>query len=272
MKKLVFLSVFLIISAYCFSVSAQDLTVDEIIGKANLVSYYQGKDGRAQVTMTIVDDKGQERNREFTILRMDMPNPKDENDTAYTGDQKFYVYFHRPADVNKMAFLVHKHTDSPDDRWLYLPALNLVKRISSADKRTSFVGSHFYYEDVSGRNINADRHELVETSKDFYVIRSTPKEKDMVEFAYFKSWIHKKTFVVIQTSYYDGKDKEYRRYKAEKYEEIEGFPTVTRSKMSDMRTGGHTVIDYTQVRYNVGTDESIFTERYLKRPPYKYLR
>jgi hypothetical protein len=266
MKKIVFSVMAAML--LCGMAFAQEPTVDEIISKANLVSYYQGKDGRAQVKMTITDAGGQSRNREFTILRWDKPGP----DETFCEDQKFYVYFHRPADVNKMAFLVYKHLDKDDDRWLFLPALNLVKRISSADKRTSFVGSHFYYEDVSGRNIKADTHELAETTNDFYVIKSTPKDSKSVEFAYFKSWIHRKTFVVIQTSYYDAQDKEFRQYKAEEYKEIQGYPTIIKSKMTDLRTNGYTVIDYSDVKYDVGVEEDIFSERYLKRPPYKYLK
>lgn len=269
MKKIV-IGIFAMMLAGTLAASAQEPqpTVDDIVNRANLVSYYQGKDGRAQVNMSIVDDKGQTRNREFTILRWDKPGA----DETFCEDQKFYVYFHRPADVNKMAFLVHKHVDRDDDRWLFLPAMDLVKRISSGDKRTSFVGSHFHYEDVSGRNIKADTHELVETNKDFHVVKSTPKDPKSVAFSYSKSWIHRKTFVVIQTSYYDGQGKEFRQYKAESYKEIQGYPTITKSKMSDLRTKGHTVIDYSDVKYDTGVEEDIFSERYLKRPPYKYLR
>jgi len=133
---------------------AQDLSVDEIVEKSNQVAYYQGKDGRSDVSMVIKDKQGQERTREFTILRWDAPG-EGEGD-AYCGDQKFYVYFQRPADVNKMVFMVWKRVNREDDRWLYLPALDLVKRIAAADKRTSFAGSDFFYEDVSGRNIEED--------------------------------------------------------------------------------------------------------------------
>ena len=144
-----------------------ETSVDTIINKANQTAYYQGNDGRASVSMTITDNQGREREREFTILRWDQPGDK--------GDQKFYIYFQRPADVNKMVFMVWKHVDKDDDRWLYLPALDLVKRISATEKRTSFVGSDFFYEDVSGRNLDEDTHELVETSKNFYVLKNTPK-------------------------------------------------------------------------------------------------
>ncbi len=269
MKKKMLTVIAVVLAMACSAFAGEKkLTVDEIIDKANLVSYYQGKAGRAQVKMTITDARGGQRNREFTILRWDRPG----DDETFCEDQKFYVYFHRPADVNKMVFLVHKYVRKDDDRWLFLPALNLVKRISSADKRTSFVGSHFYYEDVSGRNITDDTHELVETNDQFYVVKSTPKDPGSVEFASFKSWIHRKTFVVIQTSYHDAGGKEFRQYKAESYKSIQDYPTITKSRMTDLRTKEHTVIDYSDVKYDVGVEEDIFTERYLKRPPYKYLR
>ncbi len=246
-------------------------SVDEIVAKTNRVSYYQGADGRAQVSMKIVDDQGRERQRQMTILRRDVPKDGQAGD-EHCGDQQFYVYFHRPADVNKMAFLVHKHLARDDDRWLYLPALDLVKRISAADKRTSFVGSHFYYEDVSGRHIDDDTHELVETTDNYYVLKNTPKEPKTVEFAYFKMWIHRKTFLVVKTEYYDGQDKKYRAYEAKKVDTIQGFPTVTQARMTDHRTGGFTDLEYKDVKYDVGLPEEIFTERYLRRAPREFLR
>ncbi|NIQ95492.1 MAG: outer membrane lipoprotein-sorting protein, partial [Desulfuromonadales bacterium] len=154
---------------------AAALSADEIVAKANQASYYAGKDGKADVKMTITDGSGGSRSREFTILRINLEN----------GDQKFYVYFRAPADVYKMAYLVWKNVGSSDDRWLWLPALNLKKRIAPGDKRTSFVGSDFLYEDVSGRGIDEDNHELVEETADAYVIRSTPKRPEEVEFAWY---------------------------------------------------------------------------------------
>jgi hypothetical protein len=255
-------------------------SVEEIVNRANYVSYYQGHDGRAQVKMSIVSSGGQERNREFTILRRDaMKSDRDERvdveqekKEQHTGEQKFYVYFHRPADVNKMVFLVWKHLGKDDDRWLYLPALDLVKRISAADKRSSFAGSHFVYEDVSGRNVDLDVHELVEVSDNYFVLKNTPRDDTYVEFAYYKMWIHRGTFVVVQTSYYNERGQEYRRYKAEQVQTIDGYPTVTKSRMSDLANDEHTVMEYSAVKYNLGVPESIFTERYLRRAPYKYLR
>jgi outer membrane lipoprotein-sorting protein len=253
--------------------AAEDLSVQKIVNNTNRVAYYQGKDGRAKVFMLITDSQGRKRQRQFTILRWDQRRPSEKHTgDQYAGNQKYYVYFNRPADVNKMVFMVWKHVDRDDDRWLYLPALDLVKRIASREKRTSFVGSHFLYEDVSGRTIDADVHELIKTTENYYVLKNTPKEPETVEFAYFTMWIHRKTFVPIKTEYYNDRNEKYRVYEALKVDTIQGYPTVTKARMKDLRTGGETVLQYRDVRYDIDLPEDVFTERYLRRAPAQYLR
>jgi outer membrane lipoprotein-sorting protein len=248
----------LLVSLFAFAAVAAEPTVEEIVQKANQVSYYAGKDGRAEVNMTIKDDKGGTRTRRFAILRLD----------GQDGDQKFYVYFKEPADVRAMAYLVWKHAgDKDDDRWLWLPALNLQKRVAPGDKRTSFVGSDFLYEDVSGRDLSEDTHELTETTDQFYVIRNTPKDPDSVEFSYYIVQIDKQTFLPRKAEYYDKNGKLYRRVEATKVETIQGYPTVIESVASDLRAGTSTTNVFSDVEYDIGLNDRIFSERFLRRPP-----
>jgi hypothetical protein len=247
-------------------------SVEEIVHRANLVSYFQGHDGQAQVSMTITDKQNRTRERQLTILRRDIPGSDAIDGAAYRGEQKYYIYFRRPADVSKMVLLVWKYLDRDDDRWLYLPALDLVKRIAAADKRTSFVGSDFFYEDVSGRNIDLDTHELIDTTANYYVLRNTPKDAGAVEFAYYDMYVHKGTFLPVRIEYYNRKSEKYRVYEALQVEKIQGYPTVTKSRMANLQTGSSTVLTYTGVRYDVGLPDDIFTERFLRRAPREYLR
>ena len=234
-------------------------SVDEIVNKANLAAYYQGADGKAKVKMTITDKKGQQRFREFIILRKDVKDG---------GDQKYYVYFLKPADVRKMVFMVHKHTDpkTDDDRWLYLPGLDLVKRIAAGDKRTSFVGSDFLYEDVSGRSLAEDTHELIKTTDDLFTIKNVPRQPDTVEFSYYNVSIDRKTYIPMKMECYDKKGKLYRIIESKKIETIQDFPTVVKSVVSDLNTGGKTEMEFTDVKYDIKLSD-IFTERYLRKPP-----
>ena len=94
----------------------------EIVARANQASYYPGKDGRAEVKMTITDKSGSSRSREFTILRINLAKE----------NQKFYVYFKAPADVYKMAYLVWKNVGGSDDRWLWFGTNNGAAHIDPA--------------------------------------------------------------------------------------------------------------------------------------------
>ena len=241
------------------AIASEPVDVEAIVQKANDASYYAGKDGQATVKMSLSDG----RSREFNILRL--------NDKG-TKNQKFYVFFAAPSDVRGMSYLVHKNPTGDDDRWLFLPALNLVKRIAPGDKRTSFVGSDFLYEDVSGRALTEDVHELVETTEKEYVVKNTPKKPDTVEFASYTVWIDKQTFLPTKAEYLDKNGKLSRRVAATKVATVQGHPTVMESVAEDLTAGSKTVNTFLDVKYDIGLKDRIFTERFLRRPPREVTR
>ena len=244
------------------NVFAQQLSADEIIERANQAAYYAGADGQANVKMTITAKDGITRVREFALLRLNEAN----------GDQKFYTYFKAPADVYKMAYLVWKNLADNDDRWLWLPALNLKKRIAPGDKRTSFVGSDFVYEDVSGRSPKEDRHRLIERTDDYYVIENEPVDPSSVEFSRYTVQIDATTFLPMLAQYYDRSGQLYRKVEALEVVDVQGYPTVTVAQASDLVSGSVTRNEFSQVRYDLGLKAKIFTERFLRRPPREVTR
>jgi hypothetical protein len=247
------------------SVARADALTDvaEIVERANLAAYYAGDDGRSEARMVIEDAQGRRQLRQFTVLR---------RNHAPGGNQDFLVFFSRPSDVRGTVFLVGKQLQRDDDRWLYLPGLDLVRRISAGDKRTSFVGSHFFYEDVSGRNPAEDNHRLVETTATHYVVESTPKAPRSVEFARYVTQVDRETFLPTKTEYYDGRDRIYRVMEVLGVEQIGGHPTVTRSRISDPIDNASTLMEFRYTEYDVGLPPEIFSERSLRTPPVDWLR
>jgi len=219
--------------------------------------------------MLIVDEQGRKQMRQFTILRKDVPNEAG----ADTGDQRMLVFFSRPTEVEGTVFRVEKHAalSSDDDRWLYLPALDLVKRIAAGDKRTSFVGSHFFYEDVSGRATAQDSFELLEQTQTHYRLKATPKDTVLVEFSHYVVEIDKDTYLPTLINFYKG-DNNYRRVEAVTIETIQGNPTVVRSKVTDLASGGYTLMEFRGIEYDIGLPDSIFSERSLRVPPQRYIK
>jgi hypothetical protein len=261
---------FLLIIGTC-QASASTPSLDEILSRTEHTAYYLGKDGSARVKMIITDSQGRERKRRFAILRWDeQPDGQDYSDPA--GDQKYYLHINYPSDLRNTVLLVWKHPGGDDDRWLYLPGLDLAKRIAASDKRTSFLGSDFLYEDISGRGIGADTHQLVDTTNDYFVLRSVPREPGTVEFSEYTMWIHRQTFLPVKVEYLDRQGKKYRTYDALEVETIQGYPTVTRSRMRDMVLKQESIMEFSRVKYDRDLPEDIFSERYLRNPPHELLR
>lgn len=247
-------------------VCAQGIDATEIMKKSHLAYFYAGDDGVSEVVMKIVDKKGRERIREFIMLRLD------ESDG---GNQMYFTYFKRPSDVARMTFMVHKNPNGNDARWIYLPSVDLIKPISADDKNSSFFGSDFTYEDVSGRHWSEDQHTLVHDStmdgKEVHVIESIPVEP-YKGFARRVSYIDTETMLPLREDYFDKKDRLARRFLAEKIEDIDGIMTITRRSMENVKKGRKTFIEFTNISYNQGVTADLFTERYLKNPPRKYFK
>ncbi len=269
-KKLIAASFLFLVTGSAFAEESQKIpAVDEIVKKANHMSLYQGTDSSGRVSILITDKQGRTRKREFSILRKDAEG----DDQA----QKYFSVFHEPADVRKMVFMVHKHSDpgKEDDRWLYMPGLDLVKRIAGSDKRTSFTGSDFLYEDISGRNPSEDTHELISTSDQHYILKNKPRNAENVEFEYYLAYIDKKSFLPLKIEYFKKNNRLYRVIESVKISEIEAdengrkviYATVTESVAKDLETGSKSEMTFSEIRFNTGLSDDIFTERYLRRPP-----
>lgn len=241
-----------------------EMSAEDIMKQAHLGLYYAGDDGRAVVDMELVDKNGRTRTRKFTMLRLDIEDG---------GAQKYYTYFTEPSDVRRTCFMVWKDPEKDDARWIYVPALDLVKRISANDKASSFVGSDFSYEDVSGRHWSDDTHRLLRTEekdgRKYYVIESVPKADDA--FAKKITWVSADLMLPEREEYYDDKGELTRVFEAEEIKEIDGIQTVTKRKMTNVKKEHSTIVEFSNVEYNIGLDEDLFTERYLKAPPQKFI-
>src|SRR3990167_4400276 len=201
----------------------------DIIKKSQDAFFSQGKDMKARVNMTLVSKSGQQRLRELTMLRKNGAN----------GEQKYFMYFHNPGDVRGTSFMVYKYPGKDDDRWIFIPSINLVNRIAAKDSRSSFVGSDFTYEDVSGRDIEADNHKYIREEsikeKPCHVIESTPKNP--TEYIKKISWVDKATYLPIKDEYYDVQGSLYRVFTADKIEVVGGLSTITKRSMANIKNG-----------------------------------
>lgn len=258
-------TLFILFLASALNLNAQtDLSVQEIVDKTYEVYKYLGDDKIATAHMDIKDKNGKiVMERDLLLLR------KNEKGTL---KQKWYAYFNKPADIRKMVFMAWKNPEKDDNRWLFLPAMDLVKRLSGSDKRSSFAGSQFVYEDVTGRNPALDQHELVTADGDFFEIKSTPIKTSGLEFSYYYTYVNKENFIPMKRVFYDENGESHRVFKTEAFETIQDYHTITSFSMTNVQTGASTFTTYTDIYYNVGIEDKLFSEAYLRRTPRKWMQ
>ena len=102
------------------------------------------------------------------------------------------------------------------------------------------------------------------------MIKSTPKAQD-VDYSYKVSWIDKNNFLPLKEEYYDKKGELSKVFTAEEIMDIKGFPTVTKRMMKNLLSGHRTEVAFTKTDYNIGIEDSLFSERFLKQPPKKWI-
>ena len=250
------------------SYGQEDLPADEMVRKSQQAFFYAGDDMKAKVLMRLISKGGKERIREMTMLR---------KDTQEGGDQKYFMHFSKPADVRNMTFMVQKYPQKDDDRWLYIPAIKMVRRIAANDKRSSFVGSDFTYEDLSGRDIEEDDHTLLQKEetlggKACFVIESVPKSSGGAEWSRKISYIDKASFIPLKEEYYDPRGELLRTFTADEIKEVQGFPTIVKRTMQNVSSGHRTEVTFGAVQYNLGLPETLFSERSLRNVPMRWIR
>lgn len=219
----------------------------------------------AKTTMTLISIKrGREKKRVREITRYQR------NFDEGKFKSKSLIRFLKPADVKGTGFLMweYRENNKDDDQWLFLPALGKVKRIAAREKSENFMGSDFTYEDIGGRELNDDEYELLGEEEvngiDCYKVQAIPKQKDT---AYNKRivWVDKNNFVMTKVQFYDKKNRLLKVLDFLKQHLDGNYWSVLKMKMENMQTEHKTVMEISDIQYDIGVKESFFTERYLKR-------
>lgn len=247
------------------SARAADSDARTIVANSLQAFYYAGKDMHTRISMRLINAQGQERKRDMTMLRKNI---------GERGEQRYYIYFHAPSDIKGTTFMVWKYLREEDDRWVFIPAIKLVRRIAADDKRSSFFGSDFTYEDVSGRAVDDEMHTLLRIGKVVdrvaYVVESKPKVQ--AGYARRLSWIDQQHKLPLKEEYYDARGKKVRVFTADQIKLVDGHWTVTVRTMKNLQTGHRTQTHFDDTQYNVGLKQTLFTERYLRNAPRKWIR
>lgn len=193
MKKLIFIffSLFLILNFNLWAITGK-----EILKKVEerTIGERAPKDVEAIMSMTIVSSKGKKKIRELKVWSK---NNIDKDDWRV-------MKFLSPPDVRNVGFLVL----SDDRMYLYLPEFHRIRRIASHNKKESFMGSDFSYEDMgtSGFTRFYDAKLLSENENE-WVLELTRKSGVSKPYSKIKMWVSKEIEIPFKMELYDDSGK-----------------------------------------------------------------
>ena len=233
-----------------------DMTAYQIVKKAeDLLD--QAKDSKTDMIMTLLNKNGEKRERTLNAFVKKYGEHK----------SKSIIFFNSPSDVKGTSFLVWTEDKKEDKQWLYLPALQRVRPISTSGKGESFMGTELTYFDMGSHNIDDYTYTLLKeenvNNEACYVIEATPKKVEY--YSKVIVWIRKGNFVPAKADFYDPKGQYLKQGVFDNIKNIKGINTPTHIEMRNVQNGRTTILVLNNIVYDSGLKDDIFTERYMMR-------
>jgi len=216
--------------------------------------------------MILENDKGQQRVRDITTYSKLRPGGT---------ELSLVVKFNLPADVQGTTFLQIQNADADDDMWIYLPALKKTRRLVSANKRDSFVGSDFSYGDVLTLSPKLFQHVLLRAEGcgefECFVVESIPKDVSKAEdFGYAKkvTWLRKDNFLEVKVEYFNDRNERIKTQTANDHKILEEQPQrwiAMKREMINHESGHKTIVLVTKTDTGQQLEDRVFTVRSIER-------
>ena len=217
-------------------------------------------DFTARQAMILRNKQGQESRRQLRVKVLEVSGD---------GDKVLFV-FDQPRDVQGTAFLIHAHRDTPDDQWLYLPALKRVKRISSSNQSGSFMGSEFAYEDMNPQEVEKYtyrylRDEPCGENLECTVVERFPADEKS-GYSRQLTWQDKDELRPWKVEYYDRRDAHLKTLTFEDYRQyLDRYWRASKLLMVNHLTGKSTDLVWTDYKFQTGLNDRDFTKTGLRR-------
>ena len=217
-------------------------------------------DSRAELRMVLHDSRGNSSERALRILTLE--GQGDDGDRSL-------VLFDSPPDQRGTALLTWNHDDVDDDQWLFLPALQRVKKIAARNRSGPFVGSEFAFEDLTSDQVSAFRWSY-EGIEDCELGRCYRVERRPVErwsgYTRQLAWYDTEALRLVRVEYFDRREAHLKTLEATGWERSEsGHWRARHMAMDNHRTGRRTELHWSPHAFATGLAEADFTTTALRR-------
>jgi outer membrane lipoprotein-sorting protein len=255
-KECTALAVVLLLFTGAAELSAQTPSGYDIMSRAD--ERYIGDTAQYRLAMTLISGRGSLRAREVSYFFKD-----------YGDTEKILMVFNSPRDVAGTGYLSFTYDDDQDDDiWLYLPAMKRVRRITGSGKNDNFMGTDFTYEDMGSRSLSKDefslRGEEAVEGEDCWVVEAKAKDaRDPYGRRVIR--VRQDSYIIAAVDYYDRQNRLLKTLRVSGIVQIDGIWTAQKMEMTNVQDKHSTVIEMSEIRFNLPLEDSLFAVTTLER-------
>ncbi len=173
----------------------------------------------------------------------------------------------KPAKDKGSVFLKRKK-----EVWNWIPIVNKSIKIPPSMMLQSWMGSDFNNDDLVRQSsiVEDYEHEIVGEEKydgyECHKIHLNPKPEAGVVWGKIITWISKKGYIQLRADYYDEDEFLIKSMIGTNIKKMGGrtFPTHWEMIPQD-KPGQKTVMDYLDIKFNINSKESFFSQKNMKR-------
>jgi outer membrane lipoprotein-sorting protein len=224
------------------------ITGDEVIAKVE-DSLTGPKDTESKSEMRLANSDGS--SKEKRVMKMWM-----------AGKDKRVIKFMEPAGIEGISLLVI----GDDEMYLYLPALNKIRRIEGGSKNEDFQGTDFSYNEMGSYEYKKDYStQLKAEDAASYTLELTRNPGSDRKYSKMIMTVDKSNFVPKKIELYDGANlNKVMTISVVKQEGKYQFPTEIR--MENLVKKHYTEISISDTKFDQGLEaKEVFNKRFLKK-------
>jgi len=238
------------------AVGEESLEASEIVDRAIEKNSFEFESGRSEMKLVVVGDDGSRSEKQMVVKAGEVG-----------GDARTLVELRHPDDLKDQAFLFARNEEGEDDIWMYVPALEVTRRIKGSDKQGAFLGSHFTYADLESRD--AARATYEKRGGDevgghaVHVIEATPEPALDSEYGSIEMYVRKSDYVPLKFIFRDDSGEIMKRLLVTRVGTTESGEKYLKQMKMKSSGGGYSVVTVESIDSGADPPDSTFSRAQL---------
>jgi outer membrane lipoprotein-sorting protein len=198
-----------------------------------------------------VEEKGKTRQKAWRSWRL-----------GWGPEAKGLIQFQEPAEVKGVGLLTLSHANRPAEQWFYAPAIDRDRRVAKQEKSTRFLGTHFTYEDMEERDVDAYAYTLLGedaiAGARCFKIEAKPVLSKESQYSKLVFWVLEDRYVTIRVEA-DVEGALRRTFEGSDVRDVSGVPIVHAWSLTDTKRPGVTRLVVQNVHVDPNLPGTLFT-------------